>query len=306
MCWKAAGKWEIPGKTRRPTASSSAIPTYRRPEMEEIHCLEWATRAYSPGALGRAHPRPQDTTPTTFPAATSGPLESRSEGAIRATLTRTPSASSLLRAKACSVSALNYSKPGSLKLQQRVAKEGPTTVSPPPADHRGQLGLNNAPIYASTSRDAASFHVRPAPGEDRRVGVPCLSPLTGPQDYTASGIKFKNPGSIPGEFVPRIFACGNLAGVSFVCIPFRPPFRSVAAPYSPHFSLIASQDLAVKSRPHHFSHSLIRLTLMRAMSLSSPTPTLKFGCRNTSRTLRSSLPVASEMLPTRVSMAEAL
>ncbi|KAJ8865946.1 hypothetical protein PR048_033469 [Dryococelus australis] len=38
----------------------------------------------------------------------------------------------------------------------------------------------------------------------------------------------------------------------FFVSPPTPPFHSGAAPYSPHFTLIGSQDLDVKSRPHIF------------------------------------------------------
>ncbi|KAJ8872421.1 hypothetical protein PR048_026025 [Dryococelus australis] len=39
-------------------------------------------------------------------------------------------------------------------------------------------------------------------------------------------------------------------------LPFTSPFQSGAAPYSPHFTLVGSRDLAVKSRPNIFTHSL--------------------------------------------------
>ncbi|KAJ8891000.1 hypothetical protein PR048_010509 [Dryococelus australis] len=53
-----------------------------------------------------------------------------------------------------------------------------------------------------------------------------------------------------------IFACGNHAERSHLSagfhgdLSFPPPFHSGATPYSPHFTLIGSQDLAVKSCPH--------------------------------------------------------
>ncbi|KAJ8897553.1 hypothetical protein PR048_002902 [Dryococelus australis] len=54
----------------------------------------------------------------------------------------------------------------------------------------------------------------------------------------------------------RIFVSGNRAGrcrwsLGFLGdLPFRPPLHSSAAPFSPHFTLIGSQDLAFKSRPN--------------------------------------------------------
>ncbi|KAJ8880027.1 hypothetical protein PR048_020649 [Dryococelus australis] len=59
----------------------------------------------------------------------------------------------------------------------------------------------------------------------------------------------------------RISACGNRAGrchwsTDFLGdLPFPPTFHSGAAPYSPRFTLIGSQDLDVKSRPNLFTHS---------------------------------------------------
>ncbi|KAJ8890077.1 hypothetical protein PR048_009584 [Dryococelus australis] len=60
----------------------------------------------------------------------------------------------------------------------------------------------------------------------------------------------------------RIFASGNRAGrcrwwAGFLGDPpFPPPIHSGAAPYSPLFTLIGSQDLAVASRPNLITHSL--------------------------------------------------
>ncbi|KAJ8895395.1 hypothetical protein PR048_000727 [Dryococelus australis] len=57
----------------------------------------------------------------------------------------------------------------------------------------------------------------------------------------------------------RIFASGNRAGrcrwsAGFLGdFPFSPPFNSSTVPYSPHFTLIASQDLDVKSQPNSLS-----------------------------------------------------
>ncbi|KAJ8888068.1 hypothetical protein PR048_007554 [Dryococelus australis] len=64
------------------------------------------------------------------------------------------------------------------------------------------------------------------------------------------------PGSIPGRVTPGIFASGNRAGRcrwsagSLGYLPFPPPLHSGAAPFSPHFTLIGSQDLVVKSHPN--------------------------------------------------------
>ncbi|KAJ8880314.1 hypothetical protein PR048_016780 [Dryococelus australis] len=71
---------------------------------------------------------------------------------------------------------------------------------------------------------------------------------------------------------PRILTCGNRAGrchwsVDFLrVLSFPPPFHSGAAPYSPRFTIICSQDLDVKSRPNLFTHSLQHATLNSAFS----------------------------------------
>ncbi|KAJ8894982.1 hypothetical protein PR048_000290 [Dryococelus australis] len=60
-----------------------------------------------------------------------------------------------------------------------------------------------------------------------------------------------------------IFACGKHPGrcrwsTGFLTeLPFLLPFHSGAAPYSPRLTFIRSQDLAFKSRPNFFSHSLL-------------------------------------------------
>ncbi|KAJ8870004.1 hypothetical protein PR048_029015 [Dryococelus australis] len=62
-------------------------------------------------------------------------------------------------------------------------------------------------------------------------------------------------GSSPGAVVPGTLACGNCAGrcrwsAGYLGdLPFPPPLHSCAAPYSPRFTLIGSQDLDVESRP---------------------------------------------------------
>ncbi|KAJ8866338.1 hypothetical protein PR048_032181 [Dryococelus australis] len=60
-----------------------------------------------------------------------------------------------------------------------------------------------------------------------------------------------DPGSIPCRV-----ACGNRAGrcrwsAGFLWhLPFPPPLHSGAAPFSPHFTIVSSKDLAVKSHPY--------------------------------------------------------
>ncbi|KAJ8865950.1 hypothetical protein PR048_033473 [Dryococelus australis] len=63
------------------------------------------------------------------------------------------------------------------------------------------------------------------------------------------------PGSIPGWVTPGLSRVGTelVGGFSLGSLPFPPPFHSGAAPYSPHFTLIGSQDLVVKSRPNLFT-----------------------------------------------------
>ncbi|KAJ8893475.1 hypothetical protein PR048_006073 [Dryococelus australis] len=65
------------------------------------------------------------------------------------------------------------------------------------------------------------------------------------------------PGSSPGEELLSYFrmreSCRTLplvGGFSRGDLPFSPPLHSGAAPYSPCFTLIGSQDLNVKSRPN--------------------------------------------------------
>ncbi|KAJ8882842.1 hypothetical protein PR048_014656 [Dryococelus australis] len=65
----------------------------------------------------------------------------------------------------------------------------------------------------------------------------------------------------PGS-IPWIYACRNRAGrcdwlAGFLGdVPFPPLLHSGAAPYSPRFTLISSQDLDVKSHPNLFTHSM--------------------------------------------------
>ncbi|KAJ8885769.1 hypothetical protein PR048_011969 [Dryococelus australis] len=69
------------------------------------------------------------------------------------------------------------------------------------------------------------------------------------------------PGSIPGWFTPNSRKWESCRTMSLVGgfsrgSPGSPPFHSGAAPYSPHFNLIGSQHLDVKSRLNLFTHSL--------------------------------------------------
>ncbi|KAJ8882791.1 hypothetical protein PR048_014605 [Dryococelus australis] len=67
-------------------------------------------------------------------------------------------------------------------------------------------------------------------------------------------------GSIFGRAASRSSSCGNRAGrchwsASFLGdLQFPPPLHSGAAPYSPRFTLIGSQDHDVKSYPILFTH----------------------------------------------------
>ncbi|KAJ8878864.1 hypothetical protein PR048_019453 [Dryococelus australis] len=49
-------------------------------------------------------------------------------------------------------------------------------------------------------------------------------------------------------------------------LPFPPPVHSGLAPYSPHFTLIGSEDLDFKSRPNLFTHSVVSYTLRKRLS----------------------------------------
>ncbi|KAJ8885727.1 hypothetical protein PR048_011925 [Dryococelus australis] len=72
----------------------------------------------------------------------------------------------------------------------------------------------------------------------------------------------------PRRCLSQISACGNRAGrcrwlADFLGdFPLPLPFHSGAAPYSPRFSLIDSQDLDVNSRPNFFAHSLTETVQM--------------------------------------------
>ncbi|KAJ8893218.1 hypothetical protein PR048_005804 [Dryococelus australis] len=61
------------------------------------------------------------------------------------------------------------------------------------------------------------------------------------------------PGLIPGRVTPRIFAnveqCRQVGGFPGD-LHFPSPLHLGAAPFSPHFTLIGSQDLVVKKRPN--------------------------------------------------------
>ncbi|KAJ8893223.1 hypothetical protein PR048_005811 [Dryococelus australis] len=57
-------------------------------------------------------------------------------------------------------------------------------------------------------------------------------------------------------------------------LPFPLPFHSGAAPYSPRFTLIGSQDLDVKSRPYTLTHSLSYKTRIQEDMCSIPGPVI--------------------------------
>ncbi|KAJ8894607.1 hypothetical protein PR048_007271 [Dryococelus australis] len=71
------------------------------------------------------------------------------------------------------------------------------------------------------------------------------------------------PDSIPCGVTQGIFERGNRAGrcrwlAGFLGnLPFLPPLPSGAAPYSPRFTPIGSQDLDVENRPNISTHSLV-------------------------------------------------
>ncbi|KAJ8865709.1 hypothetical protein PR048_033229 [Dryococelus australis] len=74
-----------------------------------------------------------------------------------------------------------------------------------------------------------------------------------------------------------IFGCGTRAGRCRSSagiigdLPFPPPLHSDVAPFSPHFTLIGSQDLVVKSRPNLFTHSTqITLSLTATLPIDLP------------------------------------
>ncbi|KAJ8890809.1 hypothetical protein PR048_010318 [Dryococelus australis] len=78
------------------------------------------------------------------------------------------------------------------------------------------------------------------PAKDLLPGYSSRSPPT-------KAIRVQSPtGSL------RIFACGNRAG-RCQDLPFSSPFHSGTTPFLPHFTLIGSQDLDIKSRPNLFT-----------------------------------------------------
>ncbi|KAJ8890904.1 hypothetical protein PR048_010413 [Dryococelus australis] len=85
----------------------------------------------------------------------------------------------------------------------------------------------------------------------------CQSPITTRLPSKRTGFDFRQ-----GRF--RILACVNRAGrsrwlVGFLGdLPLPPPLHSCAAPYTPSFAFIGSQDLDIKSRPNLFTHSSSR------------------------------------------------
>ncbi|KAJ8873816.1 hypothetical protein PR048_024652 [Dryococelus australis] len=156
-----------PGASRGHIVPLEASPRSPAGVAIPTGCLRWLIIGWTP--VGTPRPR------------------SRSEGAIRATLTRTPSASSLLRAR----------------------RAGP----------RGHSGQTTSLPSGRTGFDSQRSRSRILARENR----------AGRCRWSAGFL-------------------GDL--------PFPPPFYFGAAPYTPHFTLIGSQDLAVKSRPNLFTHSL--------------------------------------------------
>ncbi|KAJ8898180.1 hypothetical protein PR048_003540 [Dryococelus australis] len=79
--------------------------------------------------------------------------------------------------------------------------------------------------------------------------------------WFSSENKLGEPGSVPGGVALGFTHVGIVpddavgrrvfSGIS----RYTPPLNSGAVPHSPHFTLIGSQDVAVKSRPHRSAHS---------------------------------------------------
>ncbi|KAJ8897243.1 hypothetical protein PR048_002589 [Dryococelus australis] len=115
--------------------------------------------------------------------------------------------------------------------------------------HRARVSIVETPVRPLTSHTTAADNMKHKQNRVRGgVVVRLLAFHEG------------EPGSIPGCHL-RIFACGNRAGrchwsTGFLgVLPLHPPFHSNAAPYSPRFTLIDSQDLAVKSRLNLYSQT---------------------------------------------------
>ncbi|KAJ8871615.1 hypothetical protein PR048_027942 [Dryococelus australis] len=100
--------------------------------------------------------------------------------------------------------------------------------SQPNASHYCGAQLKRGDGYTDTKRREASVAERLA----------CWPP--------AKTIRVQSPaGPLPESCRGRCHCSADFLGG----LPFPPPFHSGAAPYSPHLTLIGSQDLAVKSRP---------------------------------------------------------
>ncbi|KAJ8877448.1 hypothetical protein PR048_021903 [Dryococelus australis] len=303
---KGRGKWEIPEKTRRPTASSGTIPTCEIPMTRsgiKPSSPWWEASvliAQPPLALSGDGATDVRGSVTLIAPALPGLEErgkrfqvggdlkrrmdrnifyeivvcaktrisewdgaarprSRSERAIWATLTPTSRASSLLRARL------------------RVGSE------PLEINHRSQKCMNHD--WVSTQIVVGSTFTPQARGDivlkvteephcvpsDRRraegevtsgrefcdceyQAVKERLAVAGLLDYILVRLLASHLGelgSIPGGGRSRIFARGNriVLCISWLAgflgdLPFSPPFHSGAAPFSPNFTLIGSQDLA--------------------------------------------------------------
>ncbi|KAJ8893640.1 hypothetical protein PR048_006240 [Dryococelus australis] len=142
--------------------------------------------------------------------------------------------------------------------------------SPSPCRREQEMETNGSswlPTVTPTFRCAARGHGALV-GELRDVAR-CLSPPDPADPLDAYDIPAATTRLPPMRTVfdsrrghSRIFAGENRGGrcrwsAGFLGdLPFAPPFHSGASPYSHHFTLIGSQDLAVKNRPNLFIRSL--------------------------------------------------
>ncbi|KAJ8870270.1 hypothetical protein PR048_029291 [Dryococelus australis] len=103
------------------------------------------------------------------------------------------------------------------------------------------------PISSSSPLGASASERLAAPPDSRRGGAAVAERLdrSPPTKATVLG---------RGDRAGR---CRWSAGF-LVDLPFSPPFHSGAAPHPPHFTLIGSQDLDVKSHPNLFAHAPYR------------------------------------------------
>ncbi|KAJ8877457.1 hypothetical protein PR048_021912 [Dryococelus australis] len=170
--------------------------------------------------------------------------KSRSEGAIRATVTRTPSASSLLSARRAEFPTFTHASTVSSRLRRGTARR----VDVPEAD-RGVRACRIWPLARQLSPSLGPAGSLPPTSRWTAQPANCIdhSPST-----KANRVKFP-AGPLP-DF-RKWESCRTMPGfLGDLLLPTS--LHSGAAPYLPRFTIIDSQDFDVKSRPNLFTNSL--------------------------------------------------